>query len=240
MIKHYAVMDVISGFMSHVISILQNLFMMNWYNSHPWILGFVIPILFLLLRLIVPSIKTNHIQHHSSYLHCICLDVRSLFPKRFALLAFLSVVNADVVAITETFLDDTIISSQLLTSDYTIFHRDRNRHGRGVMILVRSTIAAVRMLDLETNCEILWLKLLTAPSSFLFGVFYRPPGSPVDILGNLNCSLASIQGSSTPLVLCGDFNVPSIDWSLTSPIVSSANSKLLCSIVQDHQGKSYS
>ena len=61
-----------------------------------------------------------------------------------------------------------------------------------------------------------------------------PDCQPAVILENLNCSLASIQGSSTPLVLCGDFNVPSIDWSLTSPIVSSANSKLLCSIVQDH------
>lgn len=160
---------------------------------------------------VVSSITPNCTQHHSRYLRRICLNARSLFPKQFALLAFLSVVNVDVIAITKTFLDYIILSSQLLASDYTIFHKDRNRHGGGVMVLVRSTIAAVRMLDLETNCEILWLKLLTAPSSFLFGVFYRSPGSPVDILEYLNCSRASIQGSSTPLVLCGDFNVPSID-----------------------------
>ena len=138
-----------------------------------------------------------------------------------------------MIAITETFLDDTFVVSQLLTSYYAIFRRDHNRHGGGVMILVCSTIAAVEMLDLETNCEILWLKLLIAPSSFLFGVFYRSPGSFVDILESLNCSLASIQGSSTPLVLCGDFNVPSINWFLTSHVVSSANSKFPCSIVQD-------
>ena len=57
--------------------------------------------------------------------------------------------------------------------------------------------------------------MLTAPNSFLFGVFYRSPGFPVDILENLNCSLASIQGSSTPLVLCGD-------WYLTGSVVPSA------------------
>ena len=73
------------------------------------------------------SIESNCINH----LWCICLNARSLFPKRFSLLAFLSVVDADVIAITETFLDDTILSSQLLTSNYAIFRIDRNRHGGG-------------------------------------------------------------------------------------------------------------
>ena len=56
MIKHYGVMDVISRFMSHVIIISQNPIMINWYNSHPLIIGFVITILFLLLRLIIFNI----------------------------------------------------------------------------------------------------------------------------------------------------------------------------------------
>ena len=107
------------------------------------------------------------------------------------------------------------------------------------MILVCSTIPATRMLEFKTDCEILWIKLLTAPRSFLFGVFYRPTGSPVDVLENLKCSLVSIQGGSS-LVLCGDFNVPSIDWFLTFPVVSSANSKLLCSLVQNFFKASWS
>ena len=91
-------------------------------------------------------------------------------------------VYADVISFTETFLDYTILSSQLLTSDYTVFRKDRNRHGGGVMILVCSTIPAIRMLEFETDCEILWIKLLTVSRSFLFRVFYRPTGSRVDFL----------------------------------------------------------
>jgi len=72
------------------------------------------------------------------------VSARSLFPKRFTLLAYLSAVDADVVAMTETFLDDSILSSQFLLSNYTIFHKDRNRHGGGVMVLVRSSVSAVR------------------------------------------------------------------------------------------------
>ena len=30
---------------------------------------------------IVPSIKTNRIQHHLGYLHCICLNARACFPS---------------------------------------------------------------------------------------------------------------------------------------------------------------
>jgi len=96
-------------------------------------------------------------------------------------LAFLSVVEADVIAITETFLDDTILNSHLLVSNYT-FCKDRNRHGGGIMIFVHSSIPAVRMLYLQTNCEIVWIKLLTSPSSFLFGVCYRSPSSSNDVL----------------------------------------------------------
>ena len=39
---------------------------------------------------------------------------------------------------------------------------------------------------------------------------------------------------ATPLVLCGDFNVPSIDWSVVSPAVSSPTAIHLCSITHDH------
>jgi len=60
------------------------------------------------------------------------------------------------------------------------------------MILVHSTILAVRIYDLETNCEILWINLLAKPDSFLFRVFYRPPDSSVDVLEELNHSLCSI------------------------------------------------
>ena len=156
---------------------------------------------------------------------------RSLFPKHFTLLAYLSAVDADVVAITETFLDESILNCQFLLTNYVVFRKDRNRHGGGIMILVRSSIPVVRMSELETNCEIVWVKLLTSPS-LLFGVFYRPPGPSLSALDELNSSLSLINGG-TPLVLCGDFNVPPIDWSVVSPAVSSPTATHLCSITHD-------
>ena len=75
------------------------------------------------------------------------------------------------------------------------------------MILVRSSIPVVRMSELETNCEIVWVKLLTSPSHLLFGVFYCPPGPSLSAMDELNSSLSLINGG-TPLVLCGDLMFP--------------------------------
>ena len=119
--------------------------------------------------------------------------------------------NLDVVAITETFLDDNILDGELVDQSFTIFRRDRNRHGGGVMLVLRSGIPAYRHYDLETNCELLWVELTTTLRNVLVGVFYRPPNSGLYPLCELKSSLLSIRDSSS-ITLTGDFNLPDIFW----------------------------
>ena len=97
--------------------------------------------------------------------------------------------NLDVVAITETFLDDNILDAELVGQSFTTFRRDRNRHGGGVMLVMRSDIPAYRRYDLETNCELLWVELTTTSRNVLVGVFYRPPNSDMNPLCELKSSL---------------------------------------------------
>ena len=85
-----------------------------------------------------------------STLQCVCFNARSLFPKRYDLLGYLSSVNVDIVAVTETFLDDTILSSQFCPKHYICFRKDRDRHGGGVLILIKSSIPAVRRPEFES------------------------------------------------------------------------------------------
>ena len=66
----------------------------------------------------------------------------------------------------------------------------------------------------------------------MFGVFYRPPTQRADNLLALNNCLLSI--AQYPIILCGDFNLPSIDWSLTFPTVSSPAANLMCDLVRDN------
>ena len=46
-----------------------------------------------------------------------------------------------------------------IPSHYVVFQKDSNRHGGGVLILLRSSIPAMERSDLETNYELLWIQI---------------------------------------------------------------------------------
>ena len=142
-------------------------------------------------------------------------------------------MNVDIIAVMETFLDDSILSSQFCSKHFTCCHKDRDRHGSGVLILIRSSIPAVRRSEFESHCEIIWIQLSTSDSPLLFAVFNRPPHSGISTLTELDSAISCIPGNLR-LVLCGDFNVPDIDWSLNAPKVQSPINSTLCDIVGDN------
>ena len=115
----------------------------------------------------------------------------------------MTTLQYDIVAITESFLDDSITDSLVVPPSYVGFRRNRNRHGGGILVLVRDNLTAIRRPDLELDCELLWLKLFTQIDPVLFGTFYHSPNSDVSALNSLNYSLLSTQ-SKYPIVLCGD------------------------------------
>ena len=103
------------------------------------------------------------------------------------------------------------------------------------MILVQDGIPVSRRFDLETGCKVVWLQLATqSQSNFLLGVYYRPPGNSVEALEHLNNSLMSLSSCNLLIVLCGDFNVPNIDWVSVAPTASTGPAELLCAIIADN------
>lgn len=114
-------------------------------------------------------------------LSSLSLNARSIMNKVPDLEALLKCHNTDAVAITETFLSDEIQDSEIVNSDFKIFQRDRNRHGGGVMFIIKSCIPAIRRQDLETDCEVLWIELFLRKVSVILGVFYNPPAPTVTI-----------------------------------------------------------
>ena len=147
---------------------------------------------------------------------------RSLFPKRYDLLGYLSASSADIVSVTETFFDNTILSSQVCPPQYTPFRRDCDRHGGGLLILIKSSIPAVRRTDLEGHCEVIWIQIETrdAWSYIVWCILSSTKFRCYNFRRNYNAAISSIPGNS-PIVLCGDFNVPNIDWSFVAATVSS-------------------
>ena len=79
----------------------------------------------------------------------------------------------DITAITETWLDDSILDSELLPSNYIMERCGCNRHGGGVLLGCRDNLALVRCEDLESLVEILWCKIhMGGVKCALFGVYY--------------------------------------------------------------------
>ena len=79
----------------------------------------------------------------------------------------------------------------------------------------------------------IWIQIESKHGPVLFGAFYRPPNSDATTLEEMNVAIPSIPGNY-PIVLCGDFNGPNINWSLITPTVSSPISSTFCTLVHDN------
>ena len=140
----------------------------------------------------------------------------------------------DVIAITETWLNDSINDLEILPSTFTIHRKDRGGRGGGVLLAVRSNIQCFRRMDLETDCELLWCEVFPVPSySYFIGVFYRPPNNDLKCLQELAKSLEKLEDLSnrSRVLLLGDFNLPDIDWNVISPLHPSQLSDFFCDCI---------
>ena len=108
------------------------------------------------------------------------LNVRSLLTSIDQL--SLEFNEFDIIALSETFLDDSITNSDIDITGYSEpFRMDRNRHGGGVCIYVKSTLHAERCYEFEDDrMECIWLKIRTFNKAFYFACVYRPPNSNND------------------------------------------------------------
>jgi hypothetical protein len=119
----------------------------------------------------------------------------------------------DVVSICETWLNDSVMSAEILTG-YNIYRKDRpGRTGGGVLIAVKSDIRSSHRKDLERdNIEFAVVELVKDynKSVILYTVYLPEPRQ--DELHQLNSSLQE-NSESASVVVVGDFNRPTLNCS---------------------------
>ena len=93
-----------------------------------------------------------------SGLKFISMNINSIRGKKLELLAFLDFHQPHVVAIQETKIDSSIATSELFpeTCPYSVYRKDRNIHGGGVMLLVHKDISHMPITELENDSEYPW------------------------------------------------------------------------------------
>ena len=149
-----------------------------------------------------------------------------------------SSIKYDFVAITETWLDCSINTSEIFPDCFMVHRKDRSRHGGGVFLAHGVELSCIRREDFETNCELLCCEVTVCnpKKSMLVGVYYRPPASDIAYLDELAKSLSLIEesGNSLDILLLGDFNLPNISWSAINPYGNDITSSAFCDIIQDY------
>ena len=89
---------------------------------------------------------------------------------------FVELNEFDVIALSETFLNDTIDDSDInIDGFFESLRKDRNSHCGDVCIYVKSTLYAELCLQYDDNgMECIWLKLRSTNKTFYFPCVYRP------------------------------------------------------------------
>ena len=109
-------------------------------------------------------------------MHFIHLNINSLLPKIDEIRYVAKLTNATVIGLSETKLDNTVLSSELEIEGYDLVRSDRSRRGGGVACFVKNSISYNRKPNFCTNTESIFIEIFLPRSKpVLIGILYRPP-----------------------------------------------------------------
>ncbi|KAK4806242.1 LOW QUALITY PROTEIN: hypothetical protein QYF61_013386 [Mycteria americana] len=136
-------------------------------------------------------------------LKCLYTNACSMGNKQEELEAIVQLENYDIVAITETWWDDSHNWSAAMDG-YKLFRTDRQgRRGGGVVLYVRECFDCLELDDGDERVECLWVRI-------------RGKANKADIVDEKADELFYKQlgeaSRSLALVLVGDFNLPDVCW----------------------------
>ena len=100
------------------------------------------------------SIGTNT-NNFVSGLKFVSMNINSIRAKKLELLAVFDFHQPYVVAIQETKISSSIATSEWFpeTCPYSVYRKDRNLHGCGIVLLVHKDIKHMPITELENNSE---------------------------------------------------------------------------------------
>lgn len=140
------------------------------------------------------------------------INARSIINKFPSFLSVVSSYEPHVIGITETWLSEDVHDSEFTPPGYIAVRGDRE-HGRGggVALLFRADLK-FSVLPAPVQTESLFCKLYLDGRTFVIAVFYRPPGSSVELLHNVLQHIYDHSLFSSEFIFMGDFNAPGIRW----------------------------
>ena len=136
------------------------------------------------------------------------LNVRSLLHKIEEIRLSLLVAQFDVLCISETWLDESVLSSELEVIGYSALSKHINRHGGGILIYVNDKLDFIRRCDLEIiDLVCVWIEIRTETGKMLISSIYRPPSTKEKYLDTILDSIERAHDENCIILVVGDLNI---------------------------------
>jgi len=149
----------------------------------------------------------------------------SLVKQITSFQSFIYANNIDLIALTETWLNNHNYSNKLIPTNYTIYRNDRTSCHGGVMFAVNSSINS-SLVNCPSHLELSTIKLNSIKSITICQV-YIPPNPDHKYISDLINYLTSLHNVEN-LILLSDLNLPDVNWD--SFVGESYISSSLCEI----------
>ena len=119
----------------------------------------------------------------------------------------------DILGLCETFLDSSIMDSQVAIDGYEFIRKDRmdtqNKSGGGLILYSRNSLKSKRRPEYEiSKIETIWAEIeLPNSKPFLLCSVYRPPNAHSEWIDLFEEELSIVKASGLEYILMGDFNI---------------------------------
>ena len=121
-----------------------------------------------------PPPSPHNCLRPSSSLSILYANCRSLPSNLDSLRALAASQAPDIIAIVETWTDDSLSNFEIFIPDYYMVRRDRNRHGGGVLLYIKDNITTTKVIN-HASIEFLFVEITLRQCPLSFGLFYCPP-----------------------------------------------------------------
>ena len=158
--------------------------------------------------------NNSDLTFSSKGLHFCNLNIQHIIPKADELRAIMANDKCpDILGLCETFLNPSVIDSQVEIDGYDLIRKDRidtqNKAGGGLILYIRNWIKFKRRPEYEiSKIETIWaeIELPNSKPSLLCSV-YRPPSVHSEWIDLFEEELSIAQATGLEYLLMGDFNI---------------------------------
>ncbi len=169
-------------------------------------------------------------RHGGLPIRSIVINCRSIKGKKAELDDLIDSLQPHIIFASETHLDSDYFSTEFFPTNFSVYRKDRNRHGGGVLLAVSNELNTYQLSSISTTTESVWVMMHgKGQPPICLGAVYRPPNATDDFMSHLCDTVAEIKSTHNPsgFIIAGDFNLPGIEWT-TEAVTSGARNRKSC------------